>query len=51
MGRNYINIGLFQQFNPVKKLTGGGYLSSIQKPGIKALDTTNRRPEKPVDGH
>jgi hypothetical protein len=25
MGRNYINIALFQQYNTAKKLTEGGY--------------------------
>jgi len=34
MGRNYINIAVFQQYNTAKKLTGGGYPTYLSGPGL-----------------
>lgn len=34
MGRNYINIVLFLQYNTAKKLTGGGFISDLRNTGL-----------------
>lgn len=37
MGRNYINIAFFQQYNTVKKLTEGGYPAVMEKERLANL--------------